>query len=568
MQYQVLARKWRPQFFRDLVGQDHVSRTLLNALRSGRVAHAFLFSGPRGSGKTTTARILAKALNCHDIQSGEPCGSCLACVEIAAGNCMDVLEIDAASNNGVDDVRELIEQVRYRPARDRNKIYIVDEVHMLSGSAFNALLKTLEEPPAHVVFILATTEYHKIPATILSRCQQHNFRLIRYPLILERLRWIAQQENIEISRAALEQIVFSGGGSMRDAMSALDQVIAFSGQTVKDEDAIMLLGLVEPALLEGTVRAIAANDADKIFSIVNDLTAAGQDLQNFCRRLLNQFRDLMVLKAGVSDIAVLGIPESMLPNLKAQADLFSREDLLRLFDYLIKVEANLRHATQMRFQLEMGLVELAQLPRMRPLEDLIADFTRLVEAGPPQETSVARRAAPTQSADRPAAPNSPAPPPAQHPSPPAATVVSPDTPTAGVIPSGAALEGSRRQLLEQIAAAVPKESLEPLLHSLAGASLDENRVILDPGPSLTDFVRRQLRDNLAMISAAASRVIGRAVQVQLEDPVPNASVPQPPVEAARQPAEMDVLEIARREPVVQSFLDAFPGPVKAEKIKP
>jgi len=568
MQYQVLARKWRPQNFRDLVGQDHVSRTLLNALQSGRVAHAFLFSGPRGSGKTTTARILAKALNCHDIQSGEPCGKCVACVEIAAGNCMDVLEIDAASNTGVDNVRDLIEEIQYSPARDRNKIYIIDEVHMLSTSAFNALLKTLEEPPTHVVFILATTEYHKIPATILSRCQQYTFRLIRYPLILERLRWIAQQEDIRISTAALEQIVFSGGGSMRDAMSAMDQVIAFSGQNVKDEDVTMLLGLVEPALLESTVRAIAANDADKIFSIVNDLAAAGQDMQNFCRRLLNQFRDLMVLKAGVSDAAVLGIPESLLPDLKAQADLFSREDLLRLFDYLARVEAGLRHATQTRFSLEMGLVELAQVPRMRPLEDLIAEFTRLVEGGQAQGTETARPAAPAPPGNRPAAPKSQTPPAAKNPGTAAAPPGSLAAPANPVEPAGQAPAGGARQLLEQIATAVPKESLAPLLHSLAGASLHEDRVTLNLGPSLNDFLRRQLRENLAMISEAASRVVGRAVQVHFEDLMPAVPGSRPAPDAARQTAEMDVSEIARREPVVQSFLDAFPGPVKAEKIKP
>ena len=576
MQYQVLARKWRPQYFRELVGQDHVSRTLLNALRSGRVAHAFLFSGPRGSGKTTTARILAKALNCHDTQLGEPCGKCVACAEIAAGNCMDVLEIDAASNTSVDNVRDLIEEVQYCPARDRNKIYIIDEVHMLSTAAFNALLKTLEEPPPYVVFILATTEYHKIPATILSRCQQYNFKLIRYPLILERLRWIAQQEDIQISTAALEQIVFSGGGSMRDAMSALDQVIAFSGQTVKDEDTTMLLGLVEPALLESTVRAIAANDADTIFSIVNDLAAAGQDLQNFCRRLLGQFRDLMVLKTGVSDIAVLGIPESILPDLKAQADLFSREDLLRLFDFLLKVEADLRRATQTRFQLEMGLVELAEIPRMRPLEDLITEFTRLVEAGNAQGTTTARAAVPAHPGNRPAGPKNQALPPAKYPNPAATPAISnaapaqtaPAAPASPVAPSSPVPGGGDRPLLEQIAAAVPKESLAPLLYSLAGASLLENRVVLDLGPSFTDFLRRQLRDNLAMISEAASRVVGRTVQVQFEDLAPDTPGPRPAAGAANQPDGMDVLEIARREPAVQSFLDAFPGPVKAEKIKP
>jgi DNA polymerase III subunit gamma/tau len=565
MQYQVLARKWRPQKFSDLVGQDHVSRTLLNALQSSRVAHAFLFSGPRGSGKTTTARILAKALNCHENRTAEPCGTCVACLEIAAGNCMDVLEVDAASNTSVDNVRNMIEELQYRPARDRNKIYIIDEVHMLSTAAFNALLKTIEEPPPHVVFIMATTEYHKIPATILSRCQQYTFKLIRYPLILERLLLIAREEGIQISTAALEQIVFSSGGSMRDAMSALDQVIAFSGQTVRDEDVSMLLGLVDPVVLESTVRAIAANDAEKIFSIVNELAAAGQDLQNFCRRLLGQFRDLMVLKAGVTDFAVLGIPESLLPALKSQAGLFSREDLLRLFDVLLKVEADLKHATQTRFQLEMGLVELAQIPKMRALEDLIADFTRLVEGSARQVGPARQTAAPAPQPQAPSGGNAARSGPAQDWAPPAHNAVPPDA----APPSPAAPEGGSeaRRLLDNIAAAVSKESLEPLLHSLAGAELCENRVTLDLGQPLNDFMRRQLKENLAVISEAASRVVGRTVTVQFESGLPDPPKTQP-ADFAAKPAADDVLEKARKEPVVQSFLDAFPGPVKAEKMKP
>lgn len=574
MQYQVLARKWRPQYFHELVGQDHVSRTLLNALQSGRVAHAFLFSGPRGSGKTTTARILAKALNCHEGTSGEPCGKCVACVEITAGNCMDVLEIDAASNTGVDNVRDLIEELQYRPARDRNKIYIIDEVHMLSTAAFNALLKTLEEPPPHVVFILATTEYHKIPATILSRCQQYSFKLIRFPLILERLRAIARAESIEVSTVSLEQIAFSSGGSMRDAMSALDQVIAFSGQTVRDEDVVMLLGLVEPAVLGDTVRAIAAGDSQKILAVVGEFAAAGQDLHNFCRCLLGRFRDLMVLKAGVSDAAVLGVPESMLPDLTRQSDLFSREDLMRLFDALIEVEADLRYSTQTRFQLEMGLIELAQIPRMRSLEELIADFSQLLEGKTPPGSSPAQTTAPA----RPERPRNEALPPTasrQTGSVPAPRNANSMMPAPAAVPAASApltpapgSEGDERALLERIAAAVKKESLEPILHSLAGARLSGNAVVVQLGRTPNEFLRRQLKDNLDVIAQAASQVVGRTVQVLLDEALTNGSGPPPDLAAADKPSEEDILERARKEPLVQSFLETFPGPVKAEKTKP
>ncbi|MDR0310001.1 MAG: DNA polymerase III subunit gamma/tau [Acidobacteriota bacterium] len=379
MQYQVLARKWRPRNFHELVGQEHVSRSLLNALRSGRLAHAFLFSGPRGSGKTTSARILAKALNCHEGNPGEPCSKCPACIEIAAGSCLDVLEIDAASNRGIDEIRELKEKVRYNPARDRNRIFIIDEVHMLTSEAFNALLKTLEEPPPRVVFILATTEHHKIPATILSRCQQYTFKLIPYPRILDRLREIALAEGIQISDGALELVTFASGGSMRDAMSALDQVLAFCGGEVRDEDAAALLGMVEANVLGRTVRAIAENNPTELLEVVAGLAEAGQDLNNFCRRLSGQFRNLMVLKAGVSDTALLGVPESLLPELREQSELFSREELIRLFDTFQKIETGMKYATQVRFQLEMGLIELAHAARLRPIEDLIAEFSAFAD---------------------------------------------------------------------------------------------------------------------------------------------------------------------------------------------
>jgi DNA polymerase III subunit gamma/tau len=576
MQYQVLARKWRPKTFAEVVGQAHVSRTLLNALQSGRVAHAFLFSGPRGSGKTTMARILAKALNCHAGKTGEPCSNCPSCVEIAAGNCMDVLEIDAASNRGIDEIRELKEKARYNPARDRHKIFIIDEVHMLTSEAFNALLKTLEEPPPRVVFILATTEYHKIPATILSRCQQYSFKLIQYPLIMQRLSEISIAEGVEISTIALEQVVFSSGGSMRDAMSALDQVIAFSGSTVHDEDVATLLGLVEPKVLSQTVRAIAGNDIAPLLKVVADLVEVGQDLTNFCRRLSGQFRNLMVLKAGIADPALLGIPESLLPELRAQADLFSREDLLRLFDAFQKIETGMRYATQVRFQLEMGLIELAHIAKLRPIEELIAEFSGDAaayaegesprEAAPPASNRAAMSSAPpanpgfTKGNSRTAAA------PAKEkfaPPEPERTAPSVPPPPVAEAPIVAPV-ADPRDLLFKIAAAIGRESLESVLQHFEGASLKDNQVVLLPGAA-NEFARRQVKDNLPAITQAAGRVLGGKVKVLVSEPEAK------PVAASRsvpdnQPDSSDLLEKVKREPIVKSFLDVFPGLVKAEKI--
>jgi len=573
MQYQVLARKWRPQNFHEIVGQEHVSRTLLNALESGRIAHAFLFSGPRGCGKTSAARILAKALNCHTGEPGEPCGTCPSCIEIAAGNCIDVVEIDAASNTGVDNVRQLIEQARYQPARDRYKIFIIDEVHMLSNQAFSALLKTLEEPPSHVAFIMATTEYHKIPATILSRCQQYSFKLIPYPKILERLRTIAQTEKIEIGDSALEQVVFSSGGSMRDAMSALDQVIAFSGDHVKDDDVMTLLGLIEPKILERTVKAIALNDTAAILEQVGELVESGQDLQGFCRLLLGQFRNLMVLKAGVSDPTLLGVPESLLPYLKEQAALFSREDLLRLFDALLKVDASIKYATQMRFQLEMGLIELAHIAKLRPLEELIAEFSSLAEGSPAEprtgrvntDPAVHLSQTPT---NVPSGRTGPVPRKGTGAGIPSETGTG-KAPTGGhtvnrkVESSNA--EGISGDLLNEIASAVGREALESLLRRLKGARLREDRILLDIG-SPNEFFRNQIKSNISLIEQAAEKVVGRKVEVLLEEVQPSDKDTSDARKSSGKPSEPDILEKAKQEPVVQSFLDVFPGQVEAEKI--
>jgi DNA polymerase-3 subunit gamma/tau len=572
MQYQVLARKWRPQNFSEIVGQEHVSRTLLNALQSGRIAHAFLFSGPRGSGKTSTARILAKALNCHAGKPGEPCGSCPSCTEIAAGNCIDVLEIDAASNTGVDNVRQLIEQARYQPARDKYKVFIIDEVHMLSNAAFSALLKTLEEPPAHVAFIMATTEYHKIPATILSRCQQYSFKLIPYPLILDRLRRISKSENIEIGETALEQVVFSSGGSMRDAMSALDQVIAFSGSQVKDDDVMTLLGLIEPRILSHTVRAIASNDVAAILKQVAELVEAGQDLQGFCRRLIAQFRNLMVLKAGVTDPALLGVPESLLPDLKDQADLFSKEDLIRLFETLLKIDSSMKYAAQIRFQLEMGLVELAHVARMRSLEDLIAEFSSLSGGDDPEPPRGKAGTGPLPGPEaQPRGPHREAAGSGRHGK--GGGESSPAKETEKTSTGGMrerkeerrVVEGSRALLLK-IASAVGREALESLLKRLDGARLQNDSLVLEMGAA-NEFLRYQIRDNVSAIAQAAAGVLGGKVDVLLEEAQPSEDQEPAGVQNASEAASMpDILEKAKREPVVRSFLDVFPGQVKAEKI--
>jgi DNA polymerase-3 subunit gamma/tau len=296
MSYLVLARKWRPQSFDEIVGQEHISQTLMNAIRSNRVAHAFLFTGVRGVGKTTAARVLAKALNCVQGPTPTPCNSCVNCREITAGSAVDVLEIDGASNTGVDDVREIIENVRYQPAKSRFKIYIIDEVHMLSTSAFNALLKTLEEPPPHVKFIFATTDPHKVPHTIHSRCQRYDFKRIPFRLIADRLMHIARSDGVEVSDRALFLIAREGEGSMRDAQSLFDQVIAFAGKTVRDEDVVAALGLADRKMLYAVADAIVDRNPVRALELLNELHLYGQDMRRFARELLEHFRNLSVTR--------------------------------------------------------------------------------------------------------------------------------------------------------------------------------------------------------------------------------------------------------------------------------
>jgi DNA polymerase-3 subunit gamma/tau len=384
MSYQVLARKWRPQRFDDVLGQQAVTKTLRNALKSRRIAQAFVFAGPRGCGKTTSARILARALNCVNGPTAEPCGVCDACIEITEGRDIDVLEIDAATHTGVDNVREvIIEGLSIAPVRNRYKVFIIDEVHMLSASSFNALLKSIEEPPPHVIFMMATTELHKIPDTVLSRSQVHEFRTISPKIVADRLRFIATEEHIEVPDDALMLLARAGEGSMRDSLSAFDQVRAFAGETIATEDVVTVLGLVGRDLVLDMLDAVVAEDAAAAFALTERAIERGYDLRLLCRELSRAMRDLLILSVDASRAAdpdVVG--ESDRPRLLALVDRWSREDLLRGFDLLTRAEQEVRSSDQPRYNMEMALLRLMHLRKLVPLTDLLAGGGRTLASGP------------------------------------------------------------------------------------------------------------------------------------------------------------------------------------------
>jgi DNA polymerase-3 subunit gamma/tau len=414
MSYQVIARKWRPQKFDDVVGQQAVTRTLRNALASGRLAQAFVFAGPRGVGKTTTARILARALNCVTGPTADPCGECDACREIAEGRDMDVLEIDAATHTGIDNIREvIIAGLGIMPVRNRYKIFIIDEVHQLSNASFNSLLKSIEEPPPHIVFMMATTELDKIPDTVLSRAQVYEFRTINTKAIAGQLRHIVDAEGIGVADESLQLIARAADGSMRDAESKLDQVIAFTGKTITPEDVSTVLGLVGRDLLLDTLDAVANEDAPESFALAARAVEMGYDLRVLCSELSRVVRDVLVVSVDASrinDPEIAG--EGERDRVKALAGRFSREDLLRAFDLLTKAEQEIKVAAQPRYALEMALLRWIYLRKLMPIEDLIAGVagpekppsrTSLPPARPPAPAPAMRTPAPA-SIGRPATP--------------------------------------------------------------------------------------------------------------------------------------------------------------------
>jgi DNA polymerase-3 subunit gamma/tau len=566
MTYQVLALKYRPRTFDEVVGQRAVVRTLKNSLAGSRIAHAYLFSGVRGVGKTTVARLLAKSLNCVRGPTVDPCNECSSCTEIAASSSLDVLEIDGASNNSVDDVRELRETVRYSPSRDRYRIFIIDEVHMLSNSAFNALLKTLEEPPPRVVFIFATTEYRKIPVTILSRCQHFEFRRIARSEIASHLGKICAAEKVAITPYALDLIARLADGSLRDGQSTLDQVIAYSGSTVKDDDVRTLLGVLDRDLLLQFVEHVAGKDPAALLGLVDRVLETGHDPALFLNSLLEQVRDILLLKILPDAREKLGLAEDDFSAMLPVAERFSRENLLRILDAIAREEGRIRFSSQPRYLLEAMAVRLCHLADLTPLEELLARFPDDGE----ERRSPAKGAVP---APRDEASSSPAGRAEAPPIPPLpvekisreseAEVSAGDAVPPGVEGDAAGTRQQVERILEKIAG--EKSTLGGFLSHATFFDLEEGAFVIFLPEDKTMFQASiERKEYLAVIRSAVEEVTGRRleVKVRLARPVPAPEMGGAPAgEPDREAKKKQLLEEAGKSPVVRSFLDLFQGEI-------
>ncbi len=575
MSYKVLALKYRPTSFDEVVGQTNVTRTLGNALERGKIGHAFLLSGARGVGKTTTARILAKALNCSRAEgpTASPCSTrtdedrakaCDSCREIADGQSLDVQEIDGASNNSVDQVRELRESARYNPARDRFKVWIIDEVHMLSTGAFNALLKTLEEPPPRVKFIFATTEYHKIPETILSRCQQYDFRMIAARELALHLRSVADQEKIRVSDAALALIARAAEGSVRDGLSLFDQVLAFTGDEIPDADVAGLLGLVDRELLHRASKAIVEGDSLAMLELVESLADYGADYRNFVRELLLHLREVLLVKLAPAGSPLLDavLPEE-LERLRSLAAALSEEDLLRALDLLTRAEGELRGASDPRVALDLALLKLVQMRRLLPFAEVVARVERLL-GGAPVGAPPARPALPPASAPapRPAAaarPVEPAPPPPPGPRRRPGPRPCPRPPRNRPPPTPRHAPGRRRALVAaMVGLCQGRPSLAAPLRS-ATARLEGDTLLVEVPADFVAFATMHADEYRDLAKKAAGKTLHVKLVAGGAKP-PDA--PDGPVSAAPEEDRRQRLrEEAEKEPAVQEALDLFDGRV-------
>ena len=514
--YQVIARKYRPQAFDELISQEHVKTTLEHAITQQRIAHGYIFSGQRGTGKTTVARIFARCLNCEQGPTPKPCGKCASCLEIASGSSMDVIEIDAASNRGINEMRELRESVRFRPARDRYKVFIVDEAHQITSEAFNALLKTLEEPPEWVVFLLCTTESHKIPSTIVSRCQQFSFRSVDFAELVKRMEWIMQQEGITADSDAVAVLARAGEGSVRDSLSALDQAIACCGDKLNAAEVRTLLGMFSLESLGRVTSALAEGDSQKMFDVVAELEANGRSLQHFARELARHFRNLVVVKITGSDTRLVAASPAEQHTLAKAAQPFSEEDLTRYLQLSLDLFRDLQSSLQPRLHLEMGLLRMVQAGRLQPIEEALANLG----GTPPPRT--------------PAAPPKPAP------------ALAPPVISTPV----RSLEGG--DLRSRLHAALLEAKLTHVADALEHSELAESpNELVFTTPKMYQLYVKQ-----AEFEAAAKRIAGRPVRVTIK-------IGEPARQAAPAPAapkaEDEATTRALAHPEVKRFQEVFPG---------
>jgi DNA polymerase-3 subunit gamma/tau len=559
MSYLVLARKWRPQGFEDLIGQEPISRILSNAIGQGRIAHAYLFSGPRGVGKTSTARILAKALNCEKGPTPMPCGACAFCRGIADGSSVDVMEIDGASNNSVDDIRDLRERVKYAPAGGRYKVYIIDEAHMLSGPAFNALLKTLEEPPPHVVFVLATTAPRKIPATVLSRCQHLPFRKIPLVKIKERLRMISASEGITISDSAVEMIARASEGGMRDSLTILDQVSAFSSD-INEFEVKDLLGIADFRALSEISGAVLRGDRKRLIELVNELTDRGTDLRSFTKDLMQFFRDLLVAKVVSGPQEILEVTENELAVMRDLLNITSEDHLTLLLSEMIRAEADVRLAFSPRVALEMALIRASFLNVLKPIQQAIENIESFVSdrKKEPQKTKEVRErdTADEREKDKKAATEKTAEerPPEENPVHGKPEAVSPSDAPSPFAPENAAPRTQESDFREALIG-----KLEAFNHLLA-IKLSEAEVRMEDNTLMITFNggaaihADSVKKNIEAVKRAAEEILGARTSVKID------------TAKKKVPRRKDLKEKILSEPLVKEAIELFEG--RIVNIKP
>ena len=541
--YQVIARKYRPQSFDDVLNQEHIKTTLRNAIDQKRIAHGYIFSGQRGTGKTTTARIVALCLNCEKGPTDKPCGVCPSCVEIAAGGAVDVIEIDAASNRGINEMRELRENVRYQPARDRYKIFIIDEAHQITNEAFNALLKTIEEPPEWAVFILCTTESHKIPATIASRCQHYRFRSVDYNDLIARMRDICRQEGVEADEEALAVLAQSGEGSVRDSLSALDQAIACCGNKLDAAQVRALLGAFGLDAMAQVSTALAAQDGSAMLGLVDELERNGGSPQHFSRELSRYIRNLLVTKIAGGNSRLVTASPAEKEQLARIAASFSEEDLTRYLQLSLDLFRDLQFSMQPRFHLEIGLLKMVQAGKLVPIEEALASVRGdggVAKAPPPstptpprQPPPAPRAAAPPQSAPRAAAPPAAAP------------------------PANAGPPSAEDDWREKLQSAMVKAGLQFSADAMgqSNAALVNNELLIQaPKQFQLDLGREEILSALKQLGHPTLRfkvVFGDVTATPSAKPAPKAAPPQD-----------EVTERALNHPDVQRFRDLFGGEVR------